>query len=227
MERPWLVGAQKKATQVAAKLAVERAKARYEADPVFCQRCDKKIELPDGVNPCEIRRRKFCGHTCSARQSNANRFEPWKCKRCGKTEGRLTKGSKLCGACQTEFRSDRTILRSTMTAGEARLRYAKHGKANSNTLIRMRARTTLLRRGACKCMFCGYSHHVEVAHIRAVAGFHNSAMIAEINHIENLLALCPNCHWEFDHGMLSIELIKKSCHYIMGPPGLAPGTSSL
>lgn len=56
----------------------------------------------------------------------------------------------------------------------------------------------------CCCAKCGYSNHIEIAHIRAVSDFEDSATIAEINSIDNLIALCPNHHWEYDHGILQL-----------------------
>lgn len=55
-----------------------------------------------------------------------------------------------------------------------------------------------------KCKICGYSNHVEVAHIRPVSDFPDTALIREINSIENLIGLCPNHHWEYDNGILKI-----------------------
>jgi len=37
-----------------------------------------------------------------------------------------------------------------------------------------------------------------------VSDFPDAALIAEINDIANLVALCPNHHWEFDHGVLTL-----------------------
>lgn len=54
------------------------------------------------------------------------------------------------------------------------------------------------------CAKCGYSNHIEIAHIKAVSDFDDSATIAEINSIDNLIALCPNHHWEYDHGILKL-----------------------
>ena len=55
-----------------------------------------------------------------------------------------------------------------------------------------------------KCEICGYTHHVEVAHIKPVSGFPESATIREINSIDNLIGLCPNHHWEYDNGILEL-----------------------
>lgn len=62
----------------------------------------------------------------------------------------------------------------------------------------------------CKCAICGYSNHIEIAHIKAVSEFDNSATIAEINSIDNLIALCPNHHWEYDNGLLQKDELKSS-----------------
>lgn len=53
-----------------------------------------------------------------------------------------------------------------------------------------------------KCIICGYSNHVEVAHIKPVSEFEENAPIEEINDINNLIGLCPNHHWEYDNGIL-------------------------
>lgn len=55
-----------------------------------------------------------------------------------------------------------------------------------------------------KCVICGYANHYEVAHIKAVSDFDDNALISEINDISNLVALCPNHHWEYDNDMLDI-----------------------
>jgi predicted restriction endonuclease len=57
-------------------------------------------------------------------------------------------------------------------------------------------------------MNCGYSKHVEACHIRRIADFPASATVGEINHADNMLVLCPNCHWEFDAGLLSVAAIR-------------------
>jgi len=54
------------------------------------------------------------------------------------------------------------------------------------------------------CIICGYSKHVEVAHKKAVSDFSDDTPVSEINSIENLIALCPNHHWEYDNGILKI-----------------------
>ncbi len=56
-----------------------------------------------------------------------------------------------------------------------------------------------------KCAVCGYDKHVEICHRKSVSDFPNTALIAEINAIENLSALCRNHHWELEHGLLKLS----------------------
>lgn len=58
-----------------------------------------------------------------------------------------------------------------------------------------------------KCAICGYDKHIEIAHIKAVSEFDDSALLTEINHPDNLIALCPNHHWEFDNNLLKLNTV--------------------
>lgn len=49
-----------------------------------------------------------------------------------------------------------------------------------------------------------YDKHIEIAHIKAVADFDDGTLVSEINDINNLIALCPNHHWEYDNRLLEL-----------------------
>lgn len=57
------------------------------------------------------------------------------------------------------------------------------------------------------CCLCGYDKYTEVCHIKAVKNFSDDTPVSVINDINNLVRLCPNHHWEFDHGIISTEEI--------------------
>lgn len=57
-----------------------------------------------------------------------------------------------------------------------------------------------------QCFICGYQKHYEIAHIKAVADFDDNTLISVINSEDNLIALCPNHHWEYDNGLLDINV---------------------
>lgn len=85
--------------------------------------------------------------------------------------------------------------------------YFKKSKSwwNAAIGVRKRARKAFLDSGKPRCCaVCGYSRHIEVAHIKPVSEFNDSTPIQEINKPSNLIALCPTHHWEFDNGYLKI-----------------------
>lgn len=44
------------------------------------------------------------------------------------------------------------------------------------------------------CIVCKYDKHCEIAHLKGVAEFSDDILVSEINHVDNLVALCPNHH---------------------------------
>jgi hypothetical protein len=46
-----------------------------------------------------------------------------------------------------------------------------------------------------------------VCHLKGITEFDDSAKLSEINAKENLIGLCPNHHWEYDNGLLTLEEI--------------------
>jgi hypothetical protein len=105
---------------------------------------------------------------------------------CGRT---MSKGAKLCQVC---ICSDKTIADLTYTNGHP---------SNTYTKIRLHARRVAKNSGLLDsgCRQCPYKRHVEIAHKKPIRDFPETAMLSEVNHIDNLLPLCPNCHWEYDH----------------------------
>lgn len=59
--------------------------------------------------------------------------------------------------------------------------------------------------GSMTCAFCGYTNHVQICHKTPVSQFPNDTLVSEINRFANLIALCPNHHWELDNGILKLE----------------------
>jgi len=135
---------------------------------------------------------KFCNRSCSAKWTNVNYPKRQKI--------RLSKNCELCGVT-IDSRSKRCIkccgFLGDMTLSEAI--YEKHHKSSAFALVRTRARAIAKKLGLDKCSKCGYNKHVEIAHIKAISTFDTNTLISVINSEENLMALCPNCHWEFDN----------------------------
>ena len=58
---------------------------------------------------------------------------------------------------------------------------------------------------AYSCRVCGYTTYNEICHLKSVADFDDSITLDVINNIDNLVYMCRNHHWEFDHGIITIE----------------------
>ena len=66
-------------------------------------------------------------------------------------------------------------------------------------------------KNGCQRKGCTYSLHVEICHIKPICEFPLTTKLGEVNHISNILALCRNCHWEFDHKKLILDQINTKC----------------
>lgn len=142
---------------------------------------------------------KFCSRSCSA--SFANKANP---------KRKLT---RLCTKCQDLVKSHRHTLcefhfqdkqdnqYKNKTIGEYRNMTSVKGKPSSwtHSHIRRFARSWLKHLTKLPCAHCGYDKHVELAHIKDVASFPDHSLLSEVNSEDNIIQLCPNCHWEFDN----------------------------
>jgi 5-methylcytosine-specific restriction endonuclease McrA len=74
--------------------------------------------------------------------------------------------------------------------------------SSKNAHIRALARSNFKDLVKKPCANCGYDKHVELCHIKPIKEFNADSKIKDVNSYENLIQLCPNCHWEFDNGLL-------------------------
>ena len=180
------------------KIQRKRSLRRYYFNPNICLQCNKIIEVPDSKRVADVIDRKFCSKSCAAKLNNVlfqKRIAAPKAikEKKGRPERKmlvkipmekpestmLTKAKKEFYLSKKNWQSARSSI-----AKNARLVFTKSSK---NRL----------------CANCGYDKHFEVCHIKDVASFSDEALIGEINHIDNLIGLCPTCHWEFDNGHLT------------------------
>lgn len=57
--------------------------------------------------------------------------------------------------------------------------------------------------------------------------FAPDALLAEVNTQANLIALCPNHHWEFDHGRLNLSSVGFPEFDRLHPAGFPAGALEL
>lgn len=153
----------------------------------YCFNCGKETKNP-----------KFCSKSCSAIVAN----------KIPKRRKKLN----FCVVCNVEIKAQRkycdehnpqkinwdsiTIQDTTNTSSFNANRYRK---------IRDHSRSTYLKSDKPKyCVNCGYTNHFDVCHIKDIKDFDKNTPISVVNSLDNLIALCPNCHWEFDKGILKL-----------------------
>jgi hypothetical protein len=146
----------------------------------YCLNCNKETKNP-----------KFCELKCSASYNNRKFPKRKNGKKCIKCFAELPTKRKYCDDC-----SPNIIDWSTVTYKEVTDK-RKHQK---NSRIRNLARAKYNKSSKPKlCTNCGYDKHYEVCHIKPINSFSEDSLVSEINHLDNLKALCPNCHWELDN----------------------------
>lgn len=141
---------------------------------------------------------KFCSNSCAATYNNFvhPKRKPIKrvCKHC---EVELVGRRTVCDDCNPNH-----VDWSKVTLGDVQ---RQAGNKQINARVRSAARTIYKNSKKPKCcVLCGYHRHYEVCHIKAISAFSADTPISEINSLMNLIALCPNHHWELDNGVLSL-----------------------
>lgn len=184
----------------------KQALERYYASPNTCKRCHKVIEVPDGMKVAQVRVKKFCTRRCSAISSNIKRGKGNLLIKCllpdSKSFGRLSiyKKEKSIRTVYKKKVSSRDIHNST------KKEVFDNGSSwqSARTAIRKHAQDIFDENGKKRECICGYKLHTQLCHIKPVSNFDDDSLISEINHIDNLIPLCPTHHWELDNGFLKL-----------------------
>lgn len=141
---------------------------------------------------CETKNPKFCSRSCSAKYTNTINPKRKKVRICKSCPNLIGRGRTYCKSCRGPRNDDPTL-------GSLILKYSKHHRSSAFVLIRTRARAIADSIGWKSCVKCGYDKHIEIAHIKPISSYSDDTLISVINKVDNLIPLCPNCHWEFDN----------------------------
>lgn len=154
-----------------------------------------------------VRVKKFCNNKCSNIYNNSlRRRKQSVCKTCGKefdrykTDAGRWSWSKNCQKCQESgYGNSITFLNKTKSQvyQENKTKQSARNAICGNAKIVYKHSSKVY-----KCVVCGYDLHVDICHLRAVSDFSDDTKIEVINDINNLVALCPNHHWELDNKKL-------------------------
>lgn len=156
-----------------------------------CISCGKETNNP-----------KFCSRSCSASYTNS------------KSPKRKLKRTCVRDGCKDVVRNHRSTLcenhyveyASLINTSEMRIiDYINKGslknlhRSSAYVHIRSLARYHNKELLSLPCANCGYDKHVELCHIKPISKFDIYEKIKNVNSRDNLIQLCPNCHWEFDN----------------------------
>lgn len=210
----------------------ERSLRAYYENPNYCQHCGELILFTKNMLPSDVRDKKFCNRSCSAAHNNAvvlrDRMRSFvdMCsdeefvnaynnsgtyKQLGESLGYAVVGSsviqkiktRMNALCLQEYRSAGVTPVASMTKGEL-IRSRSNWQSWRSTIQKMARSVYENSDNPKRCIVCGYDKTYQVAHIKAVSEFNDTDLVSEINNADNLSALCPNHHWEYDHNLLSI-----------------------
>lgn len=158
----------------------------YYKNPNICKNCGYAIEVKEKEKVSNVRKKSFCCSSCSASFNN-------------KGVSRAKKEKPNPNKKENLFRI------SDLTKDELFKRYKNYQTARS--IICKNARKIFFNSNKeRKCIECGYHTKIDIAHIKSVSSFPMDAKISEINDINNLMALCPNHHGEYDDGHIKINI---------------------
>lgn len=167
--------------KAAAIVLREKALLNYYKNPNLCKQCGSIIHVGDNQKVANVRVKLFCNAKCSATYNN-----------------HLRKKVKDVVIKEPKELSEPFAFLLKKNKGEV-FKSHKNWQSARTSIRRMAAFVYNNSDKPKCCMRCGYDKHYEVCHLIAVSKFSNDTLITAINHIDNLIALCPNCHWEFDN----------------------------
>jgi hypothetical protein len=157
-----------------------------------CVHCQKETENP-----------KFCSRSCAASYTNKQSPKRKLTKTCSQDGCECivrNYRSRLCEFHFLEMIQNRKQNTMNSSLGELRGKN-KHLHASSlHAHVRALARSWFKDLTKLPCACCGYDKHVELCHIKSLSSFSDDALVSEANHKDNIVQLCPNCHWELDNG---------------------------
>ena len=178
------------------------AKRLYDLNPKLCKHCLRPLSYED-----KLAKKVFCDSRCSALFTNIRiETKAISCNRCGCPVH--LKRSKHGGFCRRKFCDKCKNLREDRFASKTKAEVFKNRSwTASRALISAHAKKVFAKSKLPRiCAICGYHIHIEICHRKAVWTFADETKISVINAITNLAPLCPNHHWEFDHGMIYIPV---------------------
>ena len=214
--------------QIMAKRQRDQALAKYYSNPNICINCHEIMHVKEQEKISSVRVKKFCSRSCSAKFNNKKRNigKPEKiktvaCKKCANTFSvKNSSEKKVCDLCMQEKGIGNKTKKEFFLS-------SKNWQSARSSIRRHAEKTYKKSNQPKRCLICLYAKHYQVSHMRAVSDFPDDTLIKQINDIHNLLAFCPNHHWEYDHNELdkrAQEIVKEHI-LLVAEAGFGPASS--
>lgn len=160
-----------------------KSRIAYYENPNICKHCGKLMEVPLNRRASHTKRQKYCSRACVGASKSISHPKAVKVK--------IIKPEKyayLLLVTKKDLFDKRGIYYRYRSTIRKHAHYVYNKEIDSHN-----------------CTICGYEKHIQVCHIKSVASFPNDTLISVINDITNLIGLCPNNHWEFDNGFITLN----------------------
>ena len=140
---------------------------------------------------------KYCSRSHAAIHTNQQSPKRRRTHTCAATCDTLIPGNRQFCAVHGKRKADyRTLTVAQLKAKDA-IKHPRYYRGYLNSITRL-----LNAHRPRICQACGYNKHVEYCHVRPIKSFNDAATVQEVSGPDNILVLCPNWHWEYDHGLL-------------------------
>ena len=154
---------------------------------IKCLHCKKETKNP-----------KFCSSNCAAIYNNKKR-KKYIDKECIKCRKKIRHNCICCKDCLEIYKIEQF--------GKKTIKKFRNIPSSKNRYQKVRDHAHRIAKYyeiKKECPYCNYRNHVQLCHIRDIGDFPDNALLNEINNIKNLIYLCPNHHWDLDHGFFKL-----------------------
>ena len=140
---------------------------------------------------------RFCSPLCASQGQRIHAGKRQRKVPCPGCDGLKSESAQMCNDCRRRTQRDKSSARTLQD-----IRNIASSVYTFHATVRGLARN--LYSGPMACVACGYTLHVDIAHIAPVSSFSMDTPLSVVNAPSNLVALDKRCHWEFDHGYLAL-----------------------
>lgn len=142
---------------------------------------------------------KYCSRSHAAIHTNQQAPKRRFTRKCTECETLIPASRQFCDAHGKRKANYQLMTVAQLKAKDA-IKHPSYYRGYLNSITRL-----LNAHRPRVCQACRYDKHVEYCHVQPISNFPDSTIVQEVSGPENILVLCPNCHWEYDHGLLAVS----------------------